>query len=408
LRKTKRREIQKKRGDAPFLLLTHFEQHKKFARDINNFYLLKRTQMSIGGCGGANSSSCCSSLVLFSSRVVVRLLRKATNTTATTTRGGGGGYQQQQHRRSASAAAAALSGGTSFNREKTEEENSGGNLYFRRRRRCLRRSGGGAFCRSLSSRGEDTGNNNNNNNMGSVVPKNFTVVAKSRRNNGEEVRYEHEQRNTDTRKLKAWLEERGINSSETFASSSSSSSSNEEMKQTGDDAKIGLKSIEDLLKEIENGETVLIENTIEGDGGTAKLSCVRRVSVVVVEITSKAKPNKKLIEYEQTLPSGATRRRERFLSEKIMSGKGETPLEAAKRGIREELGNALDANAVVSIDETSLRSKEEDCSSSQSYRDLPTRYRFYEVKAEIEGLPVDSDAFTSVETCGTKAVWKWV
>ena len=371
----------------------------------------------IGGSGCAHS--CCSSLVLFSSRVVVRLLRNATNTA--TTRGGGGYQQQQQqqqqrHRRSASTAA--LSGGTSFTRDerekKKEEENSGGNIYSRRRRRrCLRRSGGGTFCRSLSSRGEDTGNDNNNNNnnknMGSVVPKNFTVT-KSRRNNGEEVRYEHEQRNTDTRKLKAWLEERGINSSETFASSSSSSSSssNEEKKETGDDPKIGLKSIEDLLKEIENGETVLIENTIKGDDGTTKLSCVRRVSVVVVEITSKSKPNKKLIEYEQTLPSGATRRRERFLSEKIMSGKGETPLEAAKRGIREELGNALDANAVVSIDETSLRSKEEDCSSSQSYRDLPTRYRFYEVKAEIEGLPVDSDAFTSVETCGTKAVWKWV
>ena len=370
----------------------------------------------IGGSGCAHS--CCSSLVLFSSRVVVRLLRNATNTA--TTRGGGGYQQQQQqqqqrHRRSASTAA--LSGGTSFARDerekKKEEENSGGNIYSRRRRRrCLRRSGGGTFCRSLSSRGEDTGNDNNNNNnknMGSVVPKNFTVT-KSRRNNGEEVRYEHEQRNTDTRKLKAWLEERGINSSETFASSSSSSSSssNEEKKETGDDPKIGLKSIEDLLKEIENGETVLIENTIKGDDGTTKLSCVRRVSVVVVEITSKSKPNKKLIEYEQTLPSGATRRRERFLSEKIMSGKGETPLEAAKRGIREELGNALDANAVVSIDETSLRSKEEDWSSSQSYRDLPTRYRFYEVKAEIEGLPVDSDAFTSVETCGTKAVWKWV
>jgi len=371
----------------------------------------------IGGSGCAHS--CCSSLVLFSSRVVVRLLRNATNTA--TTRGGGGYQQQQQqqqqqrHRRSASTAA--LSGGTSFTRDerekKKEEENSGGNIYSRRRRRrCLRRSGGGTFCRSLSSRGEDTGNDNNNNNnknMGSVVPKNFTVT-KSRRNNGEEVRYEHEQRNTDTRKLKAWLEERGINSSETFASSSSSSSSssNEEKKETGDDPKIGLKSIEDLLKEIENGETVLIENTIKGDDGTTKLSCVRRVSVVVVEITSKSKPNKKLIEYEQTLPSGATRRRERFLSEKIMSGKGETPLEAAKRGIREELGNALDANAVVSIDETSLRSKEEDWSSSQSYRDLPTRYRFYEVKAEIEGLPVDSDAFTSVETCGTKAVWKWV
>jgi len=168
-----------------------------------------------------------------------------------------------------------------------------------------------------------------------------------------------------------------------------------------------LKSIDDLLKEIENGETVLVENNTEDTPG-GDVSCVRRVSVVVVEITSKSKPNKKLIEYVQTLPSGATRKRERFLSEKIMTGKGEGPLEAAERGIREELGAALSPTATIRIDKNSLLAKEEFATSSLSYRRLPTRYRFYEVKAEIEGLPVDEDTFASEETCGTKAVWKWV
>ena len=220
-------------------------------------------------------------------------------------------------------------------------------------------------------------------------------------NNGEEEgnkRYEHERGNADTRPLKKWLEERGIDARETFsnAPSSSSSSSNG-----------GLKSIDDLLKEIENGETVLEENNTEDTPG-GDVSCVRRVSVVVVEITSKSKPNKKLIEYVQTLPSGATRKRERFLSEKIMTGKGEGPLEAAERGIREELGAALSPTATIRIDKNSLLVKEEFATSSLSYRRLPTRYRFYEVKAEIEGLPVDEDTFASEETCGTKAVWKWV
>jgi len=171
-----------------------------------------------------------------------------------------------------------------------------------------------------------------------------------------------------------------------------------------------LKSIDDLLKEIENGETVLTEHETTHDDGTVKLSCIRRVSVVVVEITSKSKPNKKLVEYEQTLPSGLARKRERFLSEKIMSGKGETPLEAAKRGIREELGDALSPNAVINIDETSLRSLplSSKPSFSQSYKALPTRYRFYEVNCEIDGLAEDKDEFTSTEKCGTKAVWKWV
>ena len=165
-------------------------------------------------------------------------------------------------------------------------------------------------------------------------------------------RYEHERGNADTRPLKKWLEERGIDARETFSNTQSSSSNG------------GLKSIDDLLKEIENGETVLVENNTDTPGGD--VSCVRRVSVVVVEITSKSKPNKKLIEYVQTLPSGATRKRERFLSEKIMTGKGEGPLEAAERGIREELGAALSPTATIRIDKNSLLAKEEFANSSLS------------------------------------------
>ena len=232
----------------------------------------------------------------------------------------------------------------------------------------------------------------------------------------EVVCYEHGGENTgDARKLEAWLTQRGINVRETFSPSSSSSSSSSSSfhspsKNENEAAQNGLKSIDDLLKEIENGETVLTEHETTHDDGTVKLSCIRRVSVVVVEITSKSKPNKKLVEYEQTLPSGLARKRERFLSEKIMSGKGETPLEAAQRGIREELGDALSPNAVINIDETSLRSLplSSKPSFSQSYKALPTRYRFYEVNCEIDGLAEDMDEFTSTEKCGTKAVWKWV
>ena len=123
-----------------------------------------------------------------------------------------------------------------------------------------------------------------------------------------------------------------------------------------------------------------------------------------LEVKTKQKTHR----IRKTLPSGATRKRERFLSEKIMTCKGECPLEAAVRGIREELGAALSPTATIRIDKNSLLVKEEFATSSLSYRRLPTRYRFYEVKAEIEGLPVDEDTFASEETCGTKAVWKWV
>ena len=136
----------------------------------------------------------------------------------------------------------------------------------------------------------------------------------------EVVCYEHDGKNTgDARKLEAWLTQRGINVRETFSPSSSSSALSPS-KNENEDTQNGLKSIDDLLKEIENGETVLTEHETTHDDGTVKLSCIRRVSVVVVEITSKSKPNKKLVEYEQTLPSGLARKRERFLSEKIMSG----------------------------------------------------------------------------------------
>ena len=116
----------------------------------------------------------------------------------------------------------------------------------------------------------------------------------------EVVCYEHDGKNTgDARKLEAWLTQRGINVRETFFLSSSSSALSPP-KNENEDTQNGLKSIDDLLKEIENGETVLTEHETTHDDGTVKLSCIRRVSVVVVEITSKSKPTKTR-QYEQTL-----------------------------------------------------------------------------------------------------------
>ena len=273
---------------------------------------------------------------------------------------------------------------------------------------------------AFGSRGEGS-RSGSGDTMGSIISEKEEKKEKKKDEDEDEevvVCYEHGGENTgDARKLEAWLTQRVINVRETFSPSSSSSSSSSfhsaavsPSKNENEAAQNGLKSIDDLLKEIENGETVLTEHETTHDDGTVKLSCIRRVSVVVVEITSKSKPNKKLVEYEQTLPSGLARKRERFLSEKIMSGKGETPLEAAQRGIREELGDALSPNAVINIDETSLRSLplSSKPSFSQSYKALPTRYRFYEVNCEIDGLAEDKDEFTSTEKCGTKAVWKWV
>ena len=272
---------------------------------------------------------------------------------------------------------------------------------------------------AFGSRGEGSRSGSGDTMGSSIISEKEEKKEEKKDDNEDEevVCYEHDGKNTgDARKLEAWLTQRGINVRETFSPSSSSSSSSfhsaavSPSKNENEAAQNGLKSIDDLLKEIENGETVLTEHETTHDDGTVKLSCIRRVSVVVVEITSKSKPNKKLVEYEQTLPSGLARKRERFLSEKIMSGKGETPLEAAQRGIREELGDALSPNAVINIDETSLRSLplSSKPSFSQSYKALPTRYRFYEVNCEIDGLAEDKDEFTSTEKCGTKAVWKWV
>ena len=89
----------------------------------------------------------------------------------------------------------------------------------------------------------------------------------------EVICYEHDGKNTgDARKLEAWLTQRGINVRETFSPSSSSSALSPS-KNENEDTQNGLKSIDDLLKEIENGETVLTEHETTHDDGTVKLSC---------------------------------------------------------------------------------------------------------------------------------------
>jgi hypothetical protein len=236
--------------------------------------------------------------------------------------------------------------------------------------------------------------------------------ASSSRNENSEIYYEYD--GTKTKKdvlddLERWLVNHGVRL------------------RSGDDkgddsvcVATSAKTVEDLAKELERGETVLVEKRIDDDddddsANRALLTCARRVSVVVVEITRAEddddddnRRRKKLVEIEQTLPSGVKRKRNRFLSEKIMFG--ETPIEAAKRGIIEELGPSMLDKSLEAIEITSSSSSANvrtETKRSQSYFNLQTEYAFIEIKAKVRGLP-DQESFVSTESCGTTATWKWV
>ena len=193
--------------------------------------------------------------------------------------------------------------------------------------------------------------------------------------------------------LKKWLRERGVDA----------------------DA-FGVKTVDDLLVEVERGETVLVEKEKESSSVASTTStCERRVSVVVVEISgNEAEPEKRLVECEQTLASGRKRKRNRFLSEKIRTGLGETAFEATERGIREELGDILKkSSSSTTIDESTIRvdalslTQKTEISVSKSFFGLPSVYEFYHVRACVKNLPLRG-VFESVENDGTKATWTWV
>lgn len=88
-----------------------------------------------------------------------------------------------------------------------------------------------------------------------------------------------------------------------------------------------------------------------------------------------------LVEVEQQLNNGKRRFRNQPPAEKIKSG--ETLVNAAYRCLEEELG--LGKAQIEEINVVSER--DELLAGSPSYPGLPTRYRIYEVKARVNGLP---------------------
>jgi len=156
-------------------------------------------------------------------------------------------------------------------------------------------------------------------------------------------------------------------------------------------AQEGAKSIDHLFTELELGETRL--EFFSGGVGVRRL-----VEVVKVRVTRPGEPQFTLIEAEQRFSCGSSRSRRRVLSEKLFPH--EAPLEAARRGVLEELGTAMAARGeeTITLDPDSLVSWVEHKSSS-SFPSLPTRYQIWRIDAVVDGIPAAN--FTSLEKVAT-------
>ncbi len=133
------------------------------------------------------------------------------------------------------------------------------------------------------------------------------------------------------------------------------------------------KTVEDLLGEIHAGEA-----SLSSEGA---LRQIRAVSVIV------CRGDVCLVEAEQELRPGEWRVRNRYPSEKIMPG--ETPAQAARRCLREELHVAAEDIVVRAVS-----GPESQVGQSLSYPGLCTEYLVYTVRVNATGIP-DGEFTTS-------------
>ena len=129
------------------------------------------------------------------------------------------------------------------------------------------------------------------------------------------------------------------------------------------------KSIEDLLQEIQEGETVLLR---EASG-----RLIRQVSACDIDIFGMHTGQRfRLVEDRQVFKDGRERCRSmpRSIAEKIKPG--EDPTEAAARGVAEELS----ITAPITATPTGIRSEEK---FSASYPGLTSQYVFHEFVVEL-------------------------
>ncbi len=154
--------------------------------------------------------------------------------------------------------------------------------------------------------------------------------------------------------------------------------------------KYGAKSLDDLWREIQGGETILSNNPL-----------CRTIHFVQIIIRLDGKI---LIETEQEMSDGRIRTRNRPPAEKMKPG--ESIEIAALRGLQEELNLSPNLINLLSINKNHRIAK----ASSPSYPGLTTHYHFNTVEAAVPGLP--NTDFTSKEQSPEdpirKHFWSWI
>ena len=140
----------------------------------------------------------------------------------------------------------------------------------------------------------------------------------------------------------------------------------------------------------------------QGDARLQGPPPVRLVRVVQVIIRQK---NKVLIEIEQELGDGRIRQRQQYPADKMKPE--ENPSQAACRCLQEELN--LQPNQITALSDPQER---EETFESPSYPGLKTRFHFYEIEAEVTGLPdnnfwCENKAFASGDPV-KRHHWHWL
>lgn len=154
----------------------------------------------------------------------------------------------------------------------------------------------------------------------------------------------------------------------------------------------GHKTLEHLLQEIEKGESVLTHSPPQRE--------VRAATVVI------RKNGKILVEDEQVMEDGRTRKRGRIPSEKFLAG--EDPSDAAVRCIVEEMGVA-EGKIAVDVSSHQINHNRD---SSPSYPGLSCLYEVHRFEVEVQDLPEgDFETREMSDNVGDPVSihrWKWV
>ncbi|KAK9815235.1 hypothetical protein WJX72_000433 [[Myrmecia] bisecta] len=158
----------------------------------------------------------------------------------------------------------------------------------------------------------------------------------------------------------------------------------------------GVKSLEELLAEVQKGESILQASKV----GRA----LRTVNVLNVYVRNQ---NNQVLEEEyQIRPDGAERRRGLPLAEKLLAG--ERWQEAVGRAVLEELGPALSPQPQIEVLEATYRESVE-TTESNSYPGLQTQYHCHCVEAMVGGLPT-TERFVTTEQRPHGVLqnhWRW-